>query len=99
METNGTGVPRKLEVNVRDVGSVTPIRVVKGRRSEVSTKMGRVRKHLIKRKLKRRTRGMEKTMMAKNKSAIDLPPLLPMHTMKQTTQVKMKNEVGGGKVA
>ena len=49
METNGTGVPRKQEVNVRDVGSATTHRVVKGRRSEVSTKRGHVKKHLNKR--------------------------------------------------
>ena len=38
-------------------------------------------------------------MMAKNESTIDLLPLSPLHTMKQTTQVKMMNEGGGGKVA
>ena len=35
----------------------------------------------------------------KNKRDEDLPPLSPLHVMKQTTQVKMKNEGGGGKVA
>ena len=35
--------------------------------------------------------------MTKNESAIDLPPLLPLRIMKQTTEVKMKNEGGGGK--
>ena len=99
METNGTGVPRKLEENVRDVGSVTPLRVVKEKRSEVSTNRGHVRKHLNKRKLKRRTNGMKRTMMTKNESAIDLLPLLLLRTMKQTTQAKMMNEGGGGKVA
>ena len=37
--------------------------------------------------------------MTKNKSTKDLPQLLPLHTMKQTTQVKMTNEGGGGMVA
>ena len=94
METNGTGVPRKQEVNVRDVGSATTHRVVKGKHSEVSTKRGHVRKHLNKRKPKRRTRGRKRTIMTKNESAIDSPPLSPLHTMKQTTQEKMKNEGG-----
>ena len=40
MGTNGTGVPRKLKVNVRDDGPVTLLRVAKERRSEVSTKRG-----------------------------------------------------------
>ena len=37
--------------------------------------------------------------MTKNESAIDLPLLSPLRVMKQTTQVKMKNEGGGTKVA
>ena len=99
MGTNGTGVPRKLEANVRDVGSITLLRVAKGRRSKVSTKRGRVRMHLNKSKPKRRSSGVKKSMMAKNESAIDLPPLSPLRTMRQTTPVKMMNEGGGGKVA
>ena len=71
METNGTDVPRKLEVNVKDVGSVTTHQVVKGKHSKVSTKRGHVRRHLNKRKPKRRTRGRKRTIMTKNKSTIN----------------------------
>ena len=45
METNGTGVPRKLGENVRDDGSVTLLRVVKRRHSEFSTRNGHERVH------------------------------------------------------
>ena len=37
-ETNGIGAPKKQEVNVRDVGSVTPQLVVKGRHLKGSRK-------------------------------------------------------------
>ena len=36
--------------------------------------------------------------MTKNESTVNSQPLPPQHTMKQTAQVKMKNEGGGGKV-
>ena len=61
-------------------------------------KKGGIKKYLT-RNPKRRTRGMKRTTMTKNESAIDLPPLLPLCVMKLATQVKMKNEGGGGKVA
>ena len=37
-------------------------------------------------------------MMEKKGSAIDLPQLLPLPTMRQTIPVIMRNEDGGGKV-
>ena len=52
MGTNGTGVPRKLEENVRVDGSVNLLRVVKGRHSEVSTRKGHERTHRNKRNRK-----------------------------------------------
>ena len=39
-ETNGIGVPKKQEVNVKDAGSATPQLVVKGRHLKVSRKRG-----------------------------------------------------------
>ena len=38
METNGIGVPKKQEVNVRDAGSVTLQLFAKGRHLKVSRK-------------------------------------------------------------
>ena len=98
-DNNGIGVPKKQEVNVKDVGSITTHRVVKVKHSEVSTKRAHVRNHPNKKKPEGRTRGRERMIMTKNKSAKDLPQLSPLHTMKQTIQVKMKNEGGGRKVA
>ena len=98
MRTNGIGVPRKLEVNGRDNGSVTLLRVAKERHSEVSTKRGHKRTHQNKRKPKRRSRGMKKPMMGKNESATVLRPLSPLLPMRQTTPAIMMNEGGGGEV-
>ena len=98
MGTNGTGDPRKLEENVRDDGSVTLLRVAKGRQSEVSTRNGHKRMHRNKRKPKRRSRGKKKPMMGKNKSITVLPPLSPLLPMRQTTPAIMMNEGGGGEV-
>ena len=98
MGTNGTGAPRKLEENVRDDGSVTLLRVVKGRHIEASTRNGHKRKHQNKRKLKRRARGKKKPMMGKNKNLIVLLPLSPLLPMRQTTPAIMMNERGGGEV-
>ena len=72
MGTNGTGVPRKLEENVRDDGSITLMRVAKGRHSEVSIRNGHERMHRNKRKPNRRARGKKKPVMGKNESIIVL---------------------------
>ena len=96
-ETNGIGVPKKLEVNVRDAGSVTLPQVAKGRHSKVATRKGHLRMHLNKRNLIGRVRGRKKPLMEKKGSAINLPPLLPLPTMRQTIPVIMRNEDGGGK--
>ena len=56
METNGIGVPKKQEVNVRDDGSVTLPQVAKGRHLKVSIKRVHLRTHLNQRKLKRKAR-------------------------------------------
>ena len=68
MGTNSTGDPRKLEENVRDDGSVTLLRVAKGRHSEVSTRNGTRKDHTDTRENRKEDQeGMKKPMMGKNK--------------------------------
>ena len=98
METNCIGVPKKLEVNVRDAGSITLLQVVKGRHSKGSTERGCLRMHLNQRNLKRRARGRYKPMMEKKRSAINLLLVSPPPTMRQTIPVIMRNDDGGRKV-
>ena len=93
-ESNGIGVPKKLEVKVRDAGFVTLPQVAKGRHSKVSTKRGHLRKHRNKRNLKRRVRGRKKPMMEKKGSTNDLPLLSPLPTMRQTIPVISGMKIG-----
>ena len=66
-ETNGIGVPKKLEVNVRDAGSITLPQVAKGRHSKVATKKGHLRMQLNKRDLIGRRKKKEETVDGKER--------------------------------
>ena len=79
---------------MRDDGSVTLLRVVKGRHSEVSTRNGHERTHRNKRKPKRRSRGKKQPMMGKNENITVLPPLSPLLPMRQIIPAIMMNERG-----
>ena len=98
METNGIGVPKTQELNVRDAGSITLELVAKGRHLKASRKRGCRRIHLNQRKSKRKARDRKKPKMKREGSTCDLPPLSPLLTVRLTIPVIMMNENGGGKV-
>ena len=61
METNGTGAPKRQKVNVRDVGSVTPQLVVKGRHLKVSRKKGMLKEAPKPEKVEQKSKRQEET--------------------------------------
>ena len=101
METSGIGAPKKQEVNVKDIGSVTPQLVVKGKRLKGSRKGECGRKHLSQREWKRKARDRKKMKMRREGNTSDLQLLLLLRTMRLTTPptlVIVTNENGGRKV-